>query len=300
MNILISGGSGLLGQRLTQQLQAAGHRVVWLSRSDQYKKVKTALWNPEKGTIDQDAVNSADAIVHLAGASVAAEKWTARYKRVIIDSREQSGQLLVRAIKKRSRPLSVFVSASATGWYGLITDDRLHKEEEPPAKDFFGETCQRWEAATQELDSVTRRVVFRIGVVISKDGGAFPKLVAPVRIGMGSALGTGAQWIPWIHIDDIVGMMKLALDNEQLRGIYNAAAPNQITQHDFTVAVAQHYRRPLWLPKVPAFVLKMMLGEMSGMVLEGCRVDVHRIRNAGYHYHYETVQQAIAAEAASE
>lgn len=300
MNILITGGSGLLGQRLTQQLQAAGHEVVWLGRSGRNKKVKTAVWNPAKGIIDQDAVNAADAIIHLVGANVAAEKWTARYKRVIIDSREQSGQLLVSAIKKRSRPLSVFVSASATGWYGLITDDRMHKEDEPPAKDFFGETCQRWEAATAELDNITRRVVFRIGVVISKDGGAFPKLAAPVRVGIGSALGSGDQWIPWIHIDDVVGMMKLALDNDQLRGIYNAAAPNQITQHDFTVAVAQHYRRPLWLPKVPAFVLKMMLGEMSGIVLEGCRVDIHRIRNAGYRYKYETIQQAIAAEAAIE
>jgi uncharacterized protein (TIGR01777 family) len=300
MNILITGGSGLLGQRLTQQLQAAGHEVVWLGRSGRGNKVKTAVWNPAKGIIDQDAVNAADAIIHLAGANVAAEKWTARYKRVIIDSREQSGQLLVSAIKKRSRPLAVFISASATGWYGLITDDRLHKEDEPAANDFFGETCKRWEAATQELDTITRRVVFRIGVVISKDGGAFPKLAAPVRVGIGSALGSGEQWIPWIHIDDVVGMMKLALDNEQLRGIYNAAAPNQITQHDFTVAAAQQYSRPLWLPKVPAFVLKMMLGEMSGIVLEGCRVDIHRIRNVGYRYKYETIQQAIAAEAASE
>ena len=300
MNILITGGSGLLGQRLTQQLQAAGHEVVWLGRSGRSKKVRTAVWNPAQGIIDQDAVNAADAIIHLAGANVAAEKWTSRYKRVIIDSREQSGQLLVSAIKKRSRPLSVFVSASATGWYGLITDDRMHKEDEPPAQDFFGETCQRWEASTSELDNITRRVVFRIGVVISKDGGAFPKLAAPVRIGMGSALGTGDQWIPWIHIDDVVGMMRLALDNDQLRGIYNAAAPNQISQQDFTTAVAKFYRRPLWLPKVPAFVLKMMLGEMSGIVLEGCRVDIHRIRNAGYRFKYEIIQQAIAAEAASE
>jgi uncharacterized protein len=295
-NVLITGGSGLVGTHLTRLLQKKGYSVAHLGRgkSAAVPGVKQYHWDPQQQTVDDAAIAGADIIVHLAGAGVADEKWTAERKKLIISSREQSAALLANALKRLGKKPEVVVSASAIGWYGMITTDQISEENEPAHPDFFGECCKRWE---QSIDPVAelgiRLVKLRIGIVLARESGFLLKVAAPVRWFGGSPLGTGKQWIPWIHIDDLCAMFLQAVEQQSMQGVYNAAGPQHNTNKEVTKAIGKAIGRPVFLPPVPGFVLKLMLGEMAQMIVNGNRISNKKILETGFNYQFKTLDTAL-------
>lgn len=296
MNVLITGGTGLIGRRLTEILQAIGHQVRHLSRRPAPDApVPTYHWDPAAGTLDTAALDNLDAIVHLAGAGVADQRWTDVRKSEIVDSRVETARLLREALQTRNQSLPAFLSASAVGYYGADTGDRRLTEDAPPAHDFLAYVTQMWEAAADTFaEGGTRVVKLRIGVVLSADGGALPQLARPVRWGAGAPLGTGQQYLSWVHIDDVARMFAFALETPTLSGTYNAVGPTPVTNDTFTHVVAEVLDRPYFLPPVPGFLLYLALGEMATVVLGGNRVSSEKIAAAGFTYRYPELTHALS------
>lgn len=291
--VLISGGSGLLGSRLTQLLLKRGYAVTHLSRSEGKGAIKTIVWDVEKQELDPQQIASFDHIIHLAGAGIVDEAWTEERKKVIIDSRVQSTNLLQKALAKNSQKPSSFVSASAIGYYGLNSSNHCLKESDPPGSDFLAETCIKWENSIDkiaELGIATAKL--RIGIVLSAEGGALKEMARPIKWGLGAPLGKGSQSIPWIHIDDLCAQFIFAMER-QLSGAYNAAAPKAVSNRAFTKMLAQKLKRPLFLPPVPAFVIRLLMGDRAILVLEGSPVSSEKIRNAGFKFRFEDLSEAL-------
>jgi len=295
-HILLTGGSGLVGTELTQLLLEKGYEVSHLSRkSGNNPKVKTYLWDIHKSEIDEHCIDGVDTIVHLAGAGIAEKRWTAKRKKELTDSRTKSIELIYNLLKSKPHTVKSIVSASATGYYNDRGDELL-TEDSPPSHDFLGECCILWEQTVNKGEELGLRILkFRTGVVLTDKGGALPKLALPVKFGIGSPLGNGKQWIPWIHRQDVIDMYLYGIENTDLKGIYNMVAPNPVTNKQLTQAVARHLHRPLWLPNVPAFILKLLLGEMSTIVLGGTKVTAQKIEDAGFRFKYRQVEDALAA-----
>ncbi|MBD1366917.1 TIGR01777 family protein [Mucilaginibacter sp. ZT4R22] len=293
-NILITGGSGLLGKQLTEELLSKGHTVSHLSRSKgKNPKVKTFLWDVEKGQIDEHCIDGVDTIIHLAGAGIADKRWTEERKREIVESRTRSIGLVYELMKAKANRVHTVISASGVGYYSNRGDVVLTEESEP-AHDFIGTCCIDWEKAVDEGKELGLRVLkFRTGVVLTTDGGALPQLAMPIKFGIGSALGTGKQWIPWIHHRDVLDMYMLVLDDEKLTGVYIMAAPNPVTNADLTKAVARQLKRPLWAPKVPALLIKLLFGEMATIVLGSTRISAQKIMDAGFKFQYPDITSAL-------
>ncbi|MES2286070.1 MAG: TIGR01777 family oxidoreductase [Bacteroidota bacterium] len=296
LNILISGGTGLVGKHLSKKLKEKGYSVAVLSRtSKKNMNIPTYSWDIEKKQIDKEALETADCIIHLAGASIAEKRWTAKRKQLIIDSRVKSGQLIFDKVKESKNKLKVFISASAIGYYGAITSDKIFTEADSPANDFLGETCKQWERSADRFEELgIRTVKIRTGVVLSKQGGALEKMTATVKMGIGSPLGSGKQYMPWIHIDDLCGIYIKAIEDSQMKGAYNAVAPNHKTNSDFTKEIARVLKKPLWLPNVPSILLKIIFGSMSAMILKGSRVSSEKIKAAGYNFLFPDLEKALA------
>jgi uncharacterized protein (TIGR01777 family) len=293
-NILITGGSGLLGKQLTEELLSKGHTVSHLSRSKgKNPRVKTFLWDVDKGQIDEHCIDGVDTIIHLAGAGIADKRWSKERKREIVESRTRSIALVYGLMKAKANRVHTVISASGVGYYSDRGDVILTEESEP-AHDFIGTCCIDWENAVDEGKELGLRILkFRTGVVLTTDGGALPQLAMPIKFGIGSALGTGKQWIPWIHQRDVVDMYLLGLDNEKLTGVYIMAAPNPVTNADLTKAVAKQLKRPLWAPKVPAFLIKLLFGEMATLVLGSTRTSAQKILDVGFQFRYPDIAAAL-------
>lgn len=295
-NILISGGSGLVGMALAYRLKNQGHTLTLLSRSGQ--KIdpydKAFAWDPQKGHLDEHALDGVDAIVNLAGAGIADKAWTNSRKQEILDTRVKSTELLLETCRKKQRSLDVFVSASAVGWYGAMSDTLLHTENEPAANDFMGETCRKWEAAADGFNGIAGRVVkIRTGVVLDAHQGALPKLMKPFSFGLGAVLGSGKQQIPWIHITDIARVFEEALFNPSFTGVYNASATENCSNREFTQMLGRVLKKPVFPIGVPSFALRLVLGEMSTVVLEGSRVSNELLRNTGFRFDYPDLNSAL-------
>lgn len=296
MKILISGGSGLIGSALTKLLMANGHEVNHLSRSKSSENnIPTFVWNLAKGEIDEAAFDGVEAIIHLAGAGIADERWTEKRKKIIIDSRVESANLLYRKAKELKPPLKVFISASGINYYGMKTTDKIYTEEDRPTDDFIGKCCLLWEEAADQFDDIARVVKLRTGVVLSAKGGALEKIAKPIKLGVGAPLGSGKQWVPYIHIDDLCAMYLEVLENETYEGVYNAVNGDHITNKDLTKKTAKVLGKPLWLPNVPSFVLIAALGDMSGLVLDGSRASAEKIKNQGFEFRFENLEEALTA-----
>jgi uncharacterized protein (TIGR01777 family) len=293
MNILITGGTGLIGRNLTKQLLEQGHVVSNLSRSaGKNPQVKTFLWDVEKGVIDSNCINGVDIIIHLAGAGIADKPWTAQRKQELIDSRVKSIQLIYELLKKNAHQVSTVISASAIGYYS-DRGDELMTEESKPSNDFMAECCIAWENAVDEGNQLGLRIVkYRTGVVLD-NGGALEKLAMPIKFFLGSPLGNGKQWIPWIHWKDVIAMYLFAIDNSNLSGTFNMVAPNPLTNKQLTYAVAKQLHKPIWLPNVPAIFLKLLLGEMATIVLSSTKVAADKIEQAGFKFTYPEIQGAL-------
>jgi len=293
-NILLTGGTGSLGSALTAALLEKGYIVSHLSREPgKNPKVKTFLWDVNAKQIDPLCIDGVDTIVHLAGAGIVDERWTDKRKQEILSSRTESIRLIYHLLKNRKHEVKSVVSASATGYYS-DRGDELMTEESAPAHDFLGTCCIEWEQAVDEGKALGLRIVkYRTGVVLDKKGGALPQLAAPVKYGFGSPLGSGRQWVPWIHLDDVVKLYLRAIEHDGLNGVFNMVAPNPVTNKELTKAVAKQLHRPLWLPNVPAFALKLALGEMSIVVLGSTKVSAQKIEEAGFEFKFKTVEEAL-------
>jgi hypothetical protein len=294
-NILISGGTGLIGSHLAQRLEEKGYQVALLSRSPNPGRALPVFhWNPEKGTLDEKALAYADCIIHLAGLNIGSKRWTPERKRQILESRLGSGELIFQALKQRNVKPLVFITASAIGYYGAVSTETLFDESFPAGSDFLGQTCEKWEGIADRFqESGVRSVKIRTGIVLSKQGGALSKLSLPIRLGVGAPIGKGAQYMPWIHIDDLCGIFIHAIEQAQLAGAFNAVAPEHFTNKGFTQKVARELKRPLWMPHVPAGLMKLLFGEMSVMLLQGSRISSEKIRASGYKFLYPDLGLAL-------
>jgi uncharacterized protein (TIGR01777 family) len=279
-NILISGGSGLIGQKITQLLELKGYSVAWLSRSQQ--KQKSFLWDVEKQIIDPETMEWADAIIHLAGAGVAEKRWTDERKKLILDSRIESTHLLYTAVEKATEKPNAFISASAVGYYGFNTGTSLMDESHLAGSDFLAKVVVAWENEVKKMEELDlRTVLLRIGIVLDAKGGALGEMMKPP---IAAPLGKGDQWLSWIGIEDLARMFVFALEKTTLQGVFNAVAPNPATNQQLTQAAAKAKGKPYLGIGVPGFVLKLVLGEMAAMVLGGNRVSSQKIQKAGFDF----------------
>ena len=279
--ILISGSRGLVGSELSRHLQQAGHQVTPLVRNQSQDGV---LWNPSNGEVDLEGLEQADVVVHLAGESIAEGRWSAEKKRRIVDSRVEGTELLCRSLAKLQSPPKVLISASAIGYYGNRGDEGCD-ESSSPGEGFLAETSIAWEEATRPAVECGIRVVnFRIGIVLSPDGGALGKMLLPFRLGLGGKLGPGTQYLSWISLRDLVRAIEFCIQDESLRGPVNGVAPNPATNAEFTRALGTVLRRPTMLP-VPAFALRTIMGEMADqMLLAGACVFPKVLEQAGFKF----------------
>ncbi len=294
--VLITGGSGLIGAHLTQLLLDNNYSVSHLSRSPKKDgPVKTYIWDIEKQEMDEEAVKNADHIIHLAGAGVADHRWTKSYKQEIIQSRTASARLLYKTINGlKNHHIKTFISASGIDIYGEDTGGAEMLESSPHGLHFLAEVCEKWEAAADRMGELGLRVVkLRTGMVVSKKGGALPKLIQPIKLGAGAPLGSGKQYISWIHINDLCNLYKAVIEQEVYQGTYNAVAPRPVTNEDFNKIAAKILDKPLFLPNVPSFALKLALGDMASVVLGGHKVSSQKIEGTGFTFQYHTLEAAL-------
>jgi len=293
-HVLITGGTGVLGKQLTRVLLSKGYAVSHLSRKPgNDPKVKTFLWDVNKGQIDENCIDGVDTIIHLAGAGIADKRWTDERKKEIVESRTKSIGLIYDLLKTRVHKVKKVISASGIGYYSDRGDELLD-EESLPAHDFMGECCIAWEAAVNEGKGLGLEVlIFRTGVVLVAGEGALAKMDVPIKLGIGSALGNGKQWLSWIHHQDVADMYMFGIEHEGLTGVYNMTSPQPVTNAQLTKAIALQLKRPLWAPKVPAFLLKLLLGEMATVVLGSTRVNAAKIMKAGFVFKYPEISGAL-------
>lgn len=294
INILITGGSGLIGTQLTELLRQRGHSVSLLSRSNQPGEHKSYVWKVDQNYIEPGAFEGIDAIVHLAGAGIADKPWTIERKREILESRTHSTRLLVNALKNTHHKVKTVIAASAIGYYGFGEQQQVFTEDSEAGKDFLADVTSRWERETENFTELGVRVVkIRIGIVLSKRGGALEEIARPVKYFVGAPLGSGDQYVSWIHMEDLCQIFVKAIEDSSMQGAYNAVSPNPLTNRELTKAIAKTLHRPLLLPPVPPFVLKLLLGEMADLVLNGSKVSGSRIIQSGYQFKYSDINQAL-------
>ena len=298
--VLITGGTGMVGTSLTQLLLSKGYQVIVLTRQPRVSNVPNltyAVWNIDKGYIDPSAIHNADTIVHLAGAGVADKRWSKKRKQEIVDSRVLSGALLVKYLTENSHQVKTVVAASAIGWYGPDTAQSLMNgfvETDPVDGAYLGATCKSWEESVKPIEALgIRLVTLRIGIVLNKKGGALAEFIKPAQFGMATIFGNGKQMVSWIHHHDLCKMMIHGIETASIKGVYNAVSPDPISNKDLIIAIAKKLRG-FYLPiPVPAFVLKIMLGEMSIEILKSAKVSSNKIQGAGFNFDYPTLRSAL-------
>lgn len=297
--VTITGGTGLIGSALSKALVGKGYHVIVLSRSAKPPEhgITYKQWDPVKGAMDESAVTEADFIVHLAGANVAEGRWTERRKKEIVNSRTKSGDLLVKVLRDVPNRVQAVLSASAIGWYGpdpVVPNPKPFVETDPPSGDFLGSTCVKWEAAIRPVEALGKRlVIFRTGIVLSNEGGAYAEFKKPLRFGVAGILGNGKQVVSWIHIDDLIGTYVDAIENEKWNGIYNAVAPVPVA-NGALVREMKRQKGGMGIPlHVPAFALKLGLGEMSVEVLKSTTVSAAKAESEGYAFRYPSIELAV-------
>jgi hypothetical protein len=293
--ILITGGSGSIGKHLIPKLLFKGHKVAIIGRSKRdIPGVESFVWDLKKGSLDERAFKDVSHIIHLAGAGIANKSWSPARKKEILESRVQPMQLLANALKSRNQRIKAFVSSSAVGYYGGITSDKIYSEIDIPENDFLGSTCKMWEDAVQYFKQVAdREVRVRTSVVLMNNAGALPKLALPTKLGFGAAIGSGKQWMPWIHIDDLTELYLETIENDRYNGPFNAVAPQHVNQTDLIRAIGKTLNRTTFLPPVPRFLVKIVLGEMATVVIEGSRVSSQRLIDTGFEFQYPNIQTAL-------
>jgi len=291
--ILIGGGSGLIGSHLAKILIQKGYQVRFLGRKAKEGNVKTFEWDIHNQKIDERAFEGVTHVINLAGANVNGKRWSKSYKEEILRSRTDSTKLIVDFLNNKPHQVKQFISGTATGYYGVDNTSKVFHETDPPGKDFMAHVVVEWEKAADQLkNSQVTLAHIRTGIVLAGESGALPEMARPIKLYAGAPLGSGKQVVAWIHIDDICGIFMHVLENN-LSGTYNAAAPGVATNEDITRAIAKRIHRPLWLPNIPGFVLKIVVGEMAYAVLNGAIVSPEKIESTGFKFKYPTLNSAL-------
>jgi uncharacterized protein len=291
VTIVIAGGSGFLGSALVNGWRADGHRVLVLTRHP--RRTDEIGWTP--GSDDNGwtaALDGAEAVVNLAGEGIADKRWTADRKAAILDSRIRATRAIVAGIKGRPTPPRVLISASAIGIYGSDRGDEPLTEDSPTGDDFLADVCRRWEAEAAPASAFTRLVLLRTGVVLAKQGGALPQMALPFRLFAGGKVGSGRQYISWIHLADWLAMVRQAVADAGMSGPLNLTAPSPVTNAAFSDALGRALHRPAFTA-APAFALRLALGEMAGLLLGGQRVLPARAQDHGFEFRFPTVDVAL-------
>ena len=297
MKILVTGSSGLVGTALCKSLRADGHTVLRLTRSGSAQQpglLKEEIrWEPPTGSLDLAAMEGSDALVHLAGASIAQGRWTPARKETLRSSRVDTTRHLVGGIAKLQRKPRIFVCASAIGYYGDRGDETL-TESSAPANDFLARLCCEWESAANEAERLgVRTVMLRLGIILDAHRGALPRMLLPFRLGVGGRLGSGRQWMSWISLEDAIRIIRFAIEKDSLRGPVNAISPNPVTNAEFTRALARVLHRPALLP-APRFALRLALGEMADALLfSSQRVTPQRLLALNYGFLHSNLEGAL-------
>jgi uncharacterized protein (TIGR01777 family) len=294
--ILITGGSGLVGMHLTSGLLAGGYNVAHLSRKhDQFGKVRVFRWAPEKGILDPVILEGVDHIIHLAGAGIGEGRWSKKRRREITESRTMTTRLLHSAVMENNFPLKSFISASGVGYYGMLTSASVFSEEDNPAVDFLASVCQQWEDAASLFEaSGIRTVKVRTAMVLAEDSLALKRLLMPLKTGLVLKMGSGKQYLPWIHISDLCRIYIKAVEDSSMRGAFNASAPEHTTHNSFMELVSELTGKPLFPVNIPSFVLHAALGEMAGVVTKGSRISSSAITGTGFSFSYPTLREALS------
>jgi uncharacterized protein len=307
MKIAIAGATGFVGSRLVEQLQTQGHQITILTRnpqqaSNRFPQAQVVGYNPFKSGEWQKSISGCDAVVNLAGEPIAEKRWTAAQKQLILESRQLGTEKIVEAIAIAEVKPQVLVNASAIGYYGT-SETAKFDETSQAGKDFLAEVCSKWETTAASVTaSGTRSVILRLGIVLGEKGGALGKMLAPFSAFVGGPIGSGKQWFSWIHRDDVVKLIQMAIlqgrgsanENPQMEGVYNATAPNPVTMNEFTQTLGAVMNRPSWLP-VPDFALEALLGEGAIVVLQGQQVLPTRTLAQGFTFDYPTLKPALTA-----
>jgi uncharacterized protein (TIGR01777 family) len=300
MNVLVAGGTGFIGSALVERLTKENHRVLVLSRHPQAlgiassRLVQTEQWDGKTAGPLIRRLEGVDAIVNLAGESIGAKWWTEARKSLLVESRVAPTKALVAAISPAERKPAVLVNASAVGYYGDVRSGDV-TEAHPPGTDFLARLCEQWEAEARRAEDYGVRVVrLRFGVVLERSGGALKKLMLPFRLFLGGPLGSGQQWFPWVHREDVIGAVLFSLRNSSISGPMNVTAPDLVTMREFARAFGKAMHRLSWA-RVPAFVLRTILGEMAETVLTGQCVVSKKLEGAGYTFRYPTLGEALKA-----
>ncbi len=292
--VLIGGGTGLIGRHLSNLLKQKGYEVILLSRKrDLNGPFPQYAWNLETGAIDDEAILKADYVLNLAGAGIADKRWTVSRKKTIIDSRVKSMQLLKAAFNKLNKKPKAFIAASAIGFYGDRRDEWLD-EKSNPGEGFLSESTRQWEKSTKEMESIgSRLITIRIGIVLSTKGGALPKLVLPQKFWLGTYFSDGMAYYPWIHIDDLCNIFIKSIEDESMNGIFNGVAPTPVSNIELTKAIATALNKKVMMIPVPAFLLRLGMGEMADVVLTSARVSAEKIKNSGFKFQFPELVPAL-------
>lgn len=296
----ITGGTGFAGRHLTKLLVDTGYDVVVLTRDASGrpagKQVTYVPWNPEQGNADGKALRPIDAIVNLAGAGIADKRWTRERKLEIERSRVQGTEFLIEQLKTHAPACTTFVSASAAGYYGADAEGKIpFTEASEPADDFLGNVCKKWEDASQKASAFARTVIFRFGIVLGKDGGAFPKLAQPMKFGIMPIAGSGKQMVSWIAVDDLARLLLFGLENNSMSGVYNAVTADAVTHKELMRTIAREMGGLKIPAPAPAFALKILLGDMSEELLKSCTVSAAKTLESGFTFRYPDLVSAVKA-----
>ncbi len=296
MTILITGATGLIGQEIVKQCHAEAINVHYLTTSNSKLSTKTNYkgfyWNPKNNEIDHTCFEGVSAIINMVGASIS-KRWTETYKKEILDSRTKTAQLLQDTIKAHNYPIEHVISASAIGIYPTSLTNYYEETHTEVSTSFLGEVVEQWETAVDGFKVLGCKVAkIRIGLVLAEDGGALPEITKPIKFGAGAAFGNGKQWQSWIHVQDLAGIFVHTLQNK-LEGIYNGVAPNAVNNKELTKVAASILSRPLILPNIPKFAMKLVLGEMHMLLFESQRVSSQKIETEGFHFKYANVRPAL-------
>jgi len=294
--VLITGGSGLVGTKLSSKLTEQGYEVIHLSRfKSKSSKYKTFTWDIASGIIEDGAFENIHSIVHLAGAGVADKRWTKDRKQELTSSRVDSANLIFKTLKSSGQKIDSFISASAIGIYGFDTGGIVQTEDRKQlGDDFLATLTKKWESAADQFSEIDARVVkLRIGLVLSNDGGLLAKLKPIANMGLSSAFGSGSQFMSWIHGDDLVNMIIYSIEKEIIAGPYNAVAPNPVNNKEFLKELSNALKKPYFLPNTPKFVLKLVMGELASAITGGNNVSSQKIQDAGFEFEYEKLDESL-------
>ena len=288
LNILIAGGSGYIGKSLTKILYENGFQVSWLTRKiNSNEKTNQFEWNYQTKKIDEAAFDNIDVLINFCGASVAGKRWSKSYKKEIYESRIHSTQFLFESVNKIPNKIKSYIHGSAVGYYGCTNSDKIYSETDEPGNDFLARTCIDWELAASAFEKINMRTcIVRTAVIFSPGSQAYEKLLFPFRHGLGAAIGSGKQYFPWIHLEDYCRIIFKLITEENLKGIYNAVAPYQITNEELTRKISAFLKKKIWLPNIPSFILKIILGESANSILGGSRISSDKVIKEGFLFKY--------------